>query len=770
MKPLTLKTLLAGVLIFAGLHVKAQTEQSAIYDAIALLNAKHNISVLQLPGIGGYKVVNPVTGATVRDGQSGPLLDSELDPANAQKVIQAILSRDAGFKNVVSIDSLKNIIYKDNSFLIDLLTPTADTSKLAQKLLTTVGALNISSASGSPGTNLATNLANGVADFLIKRANEELTVSIIAKLQDFLARYPEFKTLFPQTVALIAPIQPYDYAKTLNALKTALKADLDQLPGRLQLLYYIPRYQVINTKVPVLTLGFASVTLANDINGKFGLSKSLHDLDTSKFLTAKNNYASAINVLCLLSNGLQDKLMSQDDSQEYPYLDSGVIKAVTAGNTGNMVYLAQYFTGIIAQKSSTISFYNGSSPLVTTMDILKAWKGPDIATFFNQLQSNCAQLTTLQAQLLKIKSDDLQNTNTYGKSFFSSDRPAIYSQLLSTSMTMAIAFLQSPDQKGLKDQLTLINNSWPSFSSNTVNMIQAFSQKDYSAGTQDLGEVLKSVTDYLENAGGDVTTDGSNTLKTQSAATIATINSQIAAINTEIKSLPPTANLSTENAAVINDQLRGYQAQLSDLNLKLYAANYQSKNAKTELLIIGKIIEYTQLFAALSQVDNSSDVESLLETYALPAGSSRVKKETDFNIALNAYVGGFFGRSGSSGTGFTNTYGLTAPIGFTVSHGFNECGSVSVFAGLLDVGSIIRYKLDNNGAYEQNINFAGLVSPSVQLIYGLPWYIPLSIGAGCQWTTPTTSSSNQIHLMPHFNAFIAVDIPLFNLTAVRKQP
>ena len=69
----------------------------------------------------------------------------------------------------------------------------------------------------------------------------------------------------------------------------------------------------------------------------------------------------------------------------------------------------------------------------------------------------------------------------------------------------------------------------------------------------------------------------------------------------------------------------------------------------------------------------------------------------------------------------------------------------------------------------KNINFAGLVSPGVQLVYGFPWYLPLSVGAGYQWTTPTTSASDQIHLMPHFNAFIAVDIPLFNLFVSRKH-
>ena len=175
-----------------------------------------------------------------------------------------------------------------------------------------------------------------------------------------------------------------------------------------------------------------------------------------------------------------------------------------------------------------------------------------------------------------------------------------------------------------------------------------------------------------------------------------------------------------------------------------------------------------RLRAAAHEAQNAQQVENLLESTALPAGSSRVKKETDFNIAVQAYVGMFY-RGGESGLGFTNRYGLAAPIGVTFSHGFGKYGSVSAFVGAFDLGNIIQYKLNNQGAYEQNISFAGIFSPGLHLAYGFPGYWPLTLGVGCQWVSPVTSTSNNVNLSPHFNAFLGVDIPLFNLSATKKK-
>ena len=237
-------------------------------------------------------------------------------------------------------------------------------------------------------------------------------------------------------------------------------------------------------------------------------------------------------------------------------------------------------------------------------------------------------------------------------------------------------------------------------------------------------------------------------------------------LNDRVKKLPKPVTGEVLLNANIEAEKQELIATIEDIDAKLDQIAYQEQKKKTVIFSLAKVIEYVNLLAAITKAENSAAVESLLETYALPAGSSRIKKVSSFNIAVNAYVGGFFGRStkDNPAEGFTNTYGFTAPIGFTISTGFHKMGSLSLFAGVFDIGATIQYKLDNQGKYQQDINFAGVISPGLHIVYGFPFFLPLSAGAGYQWISPTTSESNKIDLKPGFNAFIAVDIPLSNLT------
>src|SRR5215831_11607070 len=44
-----------------------------------------------------------------------------------------------------------------------------------------------------------TNIANGIAEFMIKRAKEELTVAFFERFKKFSEEHPEFRILFPKT-------------------------------------------------------------------------------------------------------------------------------------------------------------------------------------------------------------------------------------------------------------------------------------------------------------------------------------------------------------------------------------------------------------------------------------------------------------------------------------------------------------------------------------------------------------------------------------------
>ncbi len=195
--------------------------------------------------------------------------------------------------------------------------------------------------------------------------------------------------------------------------------------------------------------------------------------------------------------------------------------------------------------------------------------------------------------------------------------------------------------------------------------------------------------------------------------------------------------------------------------------SWQSKNSSDLLFKLSQVLDYINLLAAISQAQNSAAVETLLESEALPAGSSRIKKVTAVNIAVNAYVGGF-ARTGDNSSGFTNTYGLTAPIGFTFSHGWDKGGSISIFAGVFDIGGIIRYKLDNQGAYQQDVSLAGILSPSLHVAYGFFSWLPLTIGAGWQWVSPGDDNLGCYCLKTPFQCFSRSGHPIIQFAICKK--
>ena len=199
---------------------------------------------------------------------------------------------------------------------------------------------------------------------------------------------------------------------------------------------------------------------------------------------------------------------------------------------------------------------------------------------------------------------------------------------------------------------------------------------------------------------------------------------------------------------------------------------------KDSAALAGKLFKYGQFFASVATAENGDDVKNAIDAIALPTGGSSIKKDLAFNIAVNGYIGYFRREVRSSDnfvSGFTQSYGITAPIGFTFSGGMRKGGSVSLFAGILDVGAIAQYQLTtdaNTGTTtaEPDIEWGNIISPNASIIYGAPFYVPLSLGFGWQWLPNNTSLSDDNYaLHSRFNFMIAFDIPIVNMVSVKRQ-
>ena len=78
-----------------------------------------------------------------------------------------------------------------------------------------------------------TNIADGLAKFLVKRTKQELSIAFFEKFKKTLndTNFRDLQTVFPNTYNLLNVIdeQIYDYQKYIQNLRAAFKSDLKDL-------------------------------------------------------------------------------------------------------------------------------------------------------------------------------------------------------------------------------------------------------------------------------------------------------------------------------------------------------------------------------------------------------------------------------------------------------------------------------------------------------------------------------------------------------------
>jgi len=135
--------------------------------------------------------------------------------------------------------------------------------------------------------------------------------------------------------------------------------------------------------------------------------------------------------------------------------------------------------------------------------------------------------------------------------------------------------------------------------------------------------------------------------------------------------------------------------------------------------------------AQLATLQTGSDMEALLNAYALPIGSASIKRNSTFNLSVNAYVGMTGGREtayGTMGNPTRGNIGLATPIGVSVTF----CkGYLTAFISGIDLGAIVNQRINNDTTSYTNIKFEHFFSPGLSLFFNIP---KLPITAGIQWS------------------------------------
>ena len=231
---------------------------------------------------------------------------------------------------------------------------------------------------------------------------------------------------------------------------------------------------------------------------------------------------------------------------------------------------------------------------------------------------------------------------------------------------------------------------------------------------------------------------------------------------------------------------------LNDLNFDIRQQNYAA--AINDLMYVlrvflpnmdgdirQKIFSYGQFIASVASADNSDEVAAAIDAIALPPGSSRVKKQNYFSAALNAYTGVNVGEEHLSNNTRSTVVGLTAPVGVTMSwmlHKKREKsrspGSFSLFVPIIDVGALVTYRFNDPLTNDlPDLTWSNLLAPGMFAVYGFGNDLPISLGFGAQRgpnLRTISSATADIKVSGwRYGAFLAVDIPVFNLFVQGKK-
>jgi hypothetical protein len=229
----------------------------------------------------------------------------------------------------------------------------------------------------------------------------------------------------------------------------------------------------------------------------------------------------------------------------------------------------------------------------------------------------------------------------------------------------------------------------------------------------------------------------------------------------------------------INDTILDISAKYITIVEALILQDYQ-KVIPMLIIEFGKYmdknVKSTRTIAFLSQlatIESADDMEALLNAYALPIGSSSIKRRSSFDISVNGYVGLTGGLEIAYRTQIKQpdwNIGLSAPIGISAT--LATClGHVSLFMSIIDLGSIVNQRLHNDTTSYSNIKFEHFFTPGIGVFFNCP-KLPITAGVHFNYIpnlrTIKYESGGAIitesnRSVTRINISLLVDIPFFTL-------
>lgn len=557
----------------------------------------------------------------------------------------------------------------------------------------------IENVSTDKGGGFAQNLAEGLADFLIERANEELRAAVFRRLITAFENNPELPILFPNIDEFLQNVEQYNFDLAIKTIQARAEKDLENLLSTVPKLSRLDKYKNLINTHPASVYVLAAMTTLDGVNHKWMPASLVDSIYLAPYTTLKNDHSNALKFAGYISQSVQNRLLTGTPSDA----DKNWIlfNNVWYGAAASAEIARNYFTMLILRDPG-IGFKWTTSGSDTVPNVKPLALLRDKISGTQSLSNNLFQIIISVNKILDSRNVLLGNDNDHKTTFV---------------------------MPGTVPKVELINRQ------QTFVLIESiFSIVHHSFA-------LVPDNSFPDKVG------------------------LLLAIDRAQRALPLFSRVFD-----ITDQLA-----LKNYNEVIFSVGLLLKDALNAegFYVPEAYFQYGNFLASVAIAKSGADVKAAIDAVALPSGSSSIKKDLAFNAALNGYVG-YFARQLDDDEryyeGFTETHGITAPVGVTISHGLGRAGSLSVFLGILDVGAIVKYKVseDPNEAPKPEIDWGNILSPGVHLVYGGPFYLPISVGIGQQWL-PKNVEDTRLKFNGGLNLFIAFDIPIINLASSKRR-
>ncbi len=557
-----------------------------------------------------------------------------------------------------------------------------------------------------------TYFAAGIARFLAERAKDELNEAFFRKMQEQLKAYPELARLFPKTATFLNTIQTYAYTSIIQVLKEAFETDIRNLPT-----------------------GLYDLTQLNELDcGDIGDEDKLNDCKTrmgklDTFMNRKEGHWLSLGLYAL------------KESMESPN-PAGLLRSIITSNE------YQTLKGLLGKNDSFPQEYNAASA-IALVDLLsqslisketgKIWiSATEISELLKQEQVLNAYLGLM---LVRLRND--------------------YKD---------IKFYRGGTQQRFADLLEEIGNNWSNRKAEITALITnthaVFRSADNAITKMTMATSQAEEVDpqALYNYFTTFTSSLKTVVRSPLLKSIAGDETYSTYLRVE-QFLAPAADIAYHLTT------KKYSAAIYDAVLLLNRTDHKLLDEKAAKALT----KYGTFIASVASAQSSDEVKQAIEASVLPAGSSAVKRNSSWSIALNAYVGPYWGQAHTADTisKETRTFGLIAPIGLSVSKGLGAGWGVSLHLQVIDVGALTNFYLreGDDVALPENfkVRLADIVAPGAQFAVNIP-KTPISIMYGVQYVPALTRvgqiNSDTNNLSPiawRSQLAVAVDIPLFHL-------